>query len=243
MSACSSRYSVAVSRSTRPASVTRRFARSKTSSPTRNGAGGLSYTDRLRGRSRRSCRGRCSPRANEAYDRDDLQHDYNEDGIHDRDGREVVKDAGIVNRYIVWTGGLRPLDPTGYARIDGRTASSATTLRSNGRLYDSRPASVIAIPLSPPCRMVRAGLRAGSREPRKLAAAFPRTYELPARRTRGRSGESAHRAQIMRDGKIDPRRSISCSRILVYKSLISCLEHVYINVYYATSLVSQQLFE
>ncbi len=50
------------------------------------------------------------------YDRDDPKWDRNKNGIHDDDGRPVEKDAGLDRKCLKWSGGLKPLDPTGYGR-------------------------------------------------------------------------------------------------------------------------------
>ena len=51
------------------------------------------------------------------YDRDDPHWDYNKDGIHDKDGRPVEKDAGLDRKCLKWSGGLKPLDPTSYGQL------------------------------------------------------------------------------------------------------------------------------
>ncbi len=51
------------------------------------------------------------------YDRDDPKWDRNKNGIHDEDGLPVQKDAGLDRKCLKWSGGLEPLDPTGYGQL------------------------------------------------------------------------------------------------------------------------------
>ena len=50
-------------------------------------------------------------------DRDDPKWDRNKNGIHDEDGLPVQKDAGLDRKCLKWSGGLEPLDPTGYGQL------------------------------------------------------------------------------------------------------------------------------